>query len=250
MRSRINSTSRLKIDPGMAGFSVTARDDGTAEFHASIDLAQLNLPKEGEVVVEAYRQNLHERFPFGTVAAIAPAHGTVLRELGAEGLKFRVKVVEPQSGRLLARGDRLGAAEPEESGRRALLRVIARDLGQEPWKTELYEDGRPVLVLNDHIPGALARLGTDPVFRSLVLPGALRQVLLMMCIAKVEDNGDDDDEDDDDGWASDWIRFAEKISGDDKPDWADIPAVHLWVDKVCQAFSAKNSFMTAFDAEH
>lgn len=250
MRSRINSTSRLKIDPGMVAFSVKARNDGTAEFHASIDLAQLKLPKDGEVVVEAYRQNLHERFPFGTVAATAPAHGTVLRELGAEGLKFRVKVVEPKSGRLLARGDRLGAAEPEESGRRTLLRVIARELGHEPWKTELYEDGRPVLVLNDHIPGALARLGTDPVFRSLVLPGALRQILLMMCIAKVEDKGDDEEEEEDDGWASDWIRFAEKISGEDKPDWADLPAVHRWVDKVCQAFSVRFSFMTAFDAEH
>jgi hypothetical protein len=172
----------------------------------------------------------------------------VLRELGAEGLKFRIKVVKPESGRLLARGDSLGTAEPEESGRRALLRVVARDLGQEPWKTEPYEDGKPVLVLNDHIPGALAKLNADPVFRALVLPGALRQVLLMMCIAKVEDKADVD-EDSDDHWASEWIRFAEKISGEEKPDWEYLPAVHRWIDKVCQAFSGRFSFMTAFDAE-
>jgi hypothetical protein len=170
MRSRINSTSRLKIDPGMAAFTVIPRGDGTAEFHADIKLANLKLPKEAEVVVEAYRQNLHERFSFGTVASIGPTDGTMLRELGAEGVRFRVKVVEPGSGRLLARGDKMGAAEPEESGRRALLRVIARDLNDEPWKTELYGDGRPVLVLNDQIPGALAKLNTDPVFARSCCP--------------------------------------------------------------------------------
>ncbi|MGP0059737.1 MAG: hypothetical protein ACLPID_10670 [Beijerinckiaceae bacterium] len=233
----------------MAIFSVSERSDGTAEFHANIDLAPLKLPKESEVVVEAYRQNLHERFPFGTVAATAPARATVLRELGAVGLNFRIKVVESQSGRLLARGDKLGAAEHGESGRRALLRVIARDLGQEPWKTVLHEDGRPVLILNDHIPGALAKLDTDPVFRSLILPGALRQVLLMMCIVKVEDNADDDDEEADDHWATEWIRFAEKISGVDKPDWGDLAEVHRWVDRVCGAFSARFSLMAIFEAE-
>jgi hypothetical protein len=249
MRSRINSTRRLKIDPAMAAFNVTQRIDGSAEFHANINLSALKLPKEGEVIVEAYRQNLHERFPFGTVASPAPAEGTVLRELGTDGLQFRVKVVEPGSGRLLARGDRLGAAEEEESGRRSLLKVITRDLDHEPWKTELH-GGRPVLVLNDHIPGVLAQLSTDPVFRSLVLPGALRQVLLMMCIEKVEDREDDDGDDgDDEGWASDWIRFAEKISGEDKPDWTDIPAVHGWVDKVCREFSARFDLTAAFEQD-
>ena len=249
MRSRINSTSRLKVEPGMAAFTVTSRSDGSADFQAHIDLAPLELPKDGEVVVEAYRQNLHERFSFGTVAATAPTESTVLRELGAEGVRFRVKVVEPQSGRLLARGDKLGASENEESGKRPLLKVVARDLGQEPWKTEIHDDGRPVLVLNDHIPGALARLNTDHVFRALVLPAALRQVLLMMCIANVDDS-DDDDDGSEDHWASDWIRFAEKISGADKPDWGEETAVHHWVDKVCQAFSARFSIMTAFDTEN
>jgi hypothetical protein len=72
----------------------------------------------------------------------------------------------------------------------------------------------------------------------------------MMCIAKVEDKDDEENDDEDDGWASDWIRFAEKISGEDKPDWADIPAVHQWVDKVCQKFSARFGLMSAFDLEN
>jgi hypothetical protein len=202
------------------------------------------------VVIEAYRQNLHERFPFGTVASIAPSQGTVLREIGADGVNFRVKVIEPNTGKLLARGDRLGGVEPEESGRRALLRVLARDLGQEPWKTELYQqDGKPILVLNENIPGALARLNSDPVFRALILPAALRQILLLMCIEKVEDTEDEVDEHGEDGWASEWIRFAELISGDDKPDWSDSIAVRHWIDKVCQAFTNKFSVMTAFDTE-
>jgi hypothetical protein len=246
MRSRINSTSREKIDSHMAAFDVTAKDDGTAQFHAHIDLSELGLPKDGEVIVEAYRQSQHERFPFGTVNAITPAYDTSLRELGAEGIRFRVKVAEPNTGRLLARGDKFGTSEPIESGRRELLRVVVRDLGQEPWKTELYDDGAPVLVLNEYIPGALAKLSTDPVFRSLILPGALRQILLMMWLKKVED---EDDGDGDDHWAADWIRFGEKITGDDKPDWSDDIAASRWIDEVCRAFSAHYRLITPFDTE-
>lgn len=247
MRSRINSTSRQKIEPTMASFAVSAGQDGTAEFQASIDLASLKLPGDGEVIVEAYRQTLHERFAFGTVDRTGPREPTTLRELGNDGVKFRVKVVEPGTGRLLARGDRLGAAESDDAGRKELLKVIVRDLGQEPWKTEIHDDGLPVLVLNDHIPDALAKIKADSLFQALILPGALRQILLMLWKEGADEAEDDDD--DDDRWATGWLRYARHLTGRDKPDWDDEAAIRLWIDDVCQEFSNQFNFVNKLPLE-
>lgn len=249
MRSRINSTSRQKIDPGMASFAVTARDDGTVDFSASIDLSRLTLPLDSEVIVEAYRQSLHERFDFGTVGHTLPRNTPTLRELGSDGVKFRVKVVEPGTGRLLARGDRLGAAQADDAGRRELLKVIVRDLGQEPWRTELHdEDGLPVLVLNDHIPDALAKIKSDPLFQALILPAALRQILLMLWREKADEAADD--EDDEGRWATGWLRYARQLTGRDKPDWdEEEAAIPRWIDDVCQAFSTQFSLLNKLAPE-
>lgn len=247
MRSRINSTSREKIDGSMASFATVAHADGTVDFQASIDLTPLQLPKDGEVIVEAYRQSLHERFAFGTVGRVAPREATVLRELGSEGVKFRIKVVEPATGRLLARGDKLGATEGEGAGRRELLKVIVRDLGQEPWKTELHDDGLPVLVLNDHIPDALAKIKSDALFQALILPGALRQILLMLWREGADEAEDDDD--DEGRWATGWLRYTRQLTGKDKPDWDDDASVWSWIDDVCQEFSNQFSFVNKLPQE-
>jgi hypothetical protein len=232
MRSRINSTGRRKIERGLTAFTVTELADGTAEFQARIDLAPLNLPADGQVVVEAYRQSIHERFPFGTTGRIAPGEPTVLRELGKNNILFRVKVVEPESGCLLASADRLAPAHEVEAGRRELLKVIFCELGQELWKTALHED-QPVLMVNRNIPDAKAKIRSDPFFQAMILPAALRQIMLMLWIEKA----DDEEEDEDGHWTTSWIRYAQQISGREKPDWSQDNEVSDWIDDVCQAFS-------------
>jgi len=247
LRSRINSTSRKKIDSGMASFAVTASGDGLADFHAKIDLGPLKLSPAGEVVVEAYRQSVHERFGFGTVANTVAREPTRLRELGTD-VRFRIKVIEPGTGRLLARGDKIGAVDSESSGRKELLKVVVRDLGQEPWKTELHaDDGQPVLVLNDHIPDALAKIKSDPMFQGLILPGALRQILLMIWLEESEES--DDDTDDEERWLTGWLRYARQLTGEDKPDWSDESAVRRWIDDVCRAFSAQFNLLHRLNPE-
>ncbi len=247
MRSRINSTSRQKIDNSMASFAITTRADGMAEFQAWIDLSPLKLPRESEVIVEAYRQALHERFAFGTVDVTFPHGAPTLRELGKEGVKFRVKVVEPGTGRLLARGDRLGAAEADDTGRKELLKVVIDDLGQEPWKTKIHDDGLPVLVLNEHIPDALTKIKSAPLFQALILPGALRQVLLLIWKERADEA--EDDEDDEDRWTTSWLRYARHLTGKEKPDWEDDTEVWTWIDDVCRAFSNQFSLLNRLVAE-
>jgi hypothetical protein len=249
MRSRINSTDRKKIDSGMAEFAVSSRDDGTASFEAQIDLSPLKLDPKAHVVVEAYRQSLHERFKFGTVDRPSAAEPTILRELGGDAIKFRIKVVEPNSGRVIARGDRFGAGSDTDAGRQELLRVVERDLGQEPWKTEIYDiDSKPVLVLNNQIPGAVGLFESDPKFRALILPAALRQVLMMLCIDRqTEEEADPDDEEG--HWSTDWIRFAQNLAGREKPDWSETAEVMNWIDDVCAAFSRQHALLSSIPVE-
>lgn len=245
MRSRINSTGRKKITSEMAGFSIKRKEDGSLEFEADIDLTPLGLPAGGEVVVEAYRQNLHERYRYGTVSDLRPLELLVLRELDPAGVKFRVKVIEAETGRLIARGDRFSADETEDNGRVELLKVVERDLGQEPWRTELFdEDNKPVLVLNNRIPDALNRIRKDPQLQAYILPAALRQVLMMLRFEKPEV-----EEDDDDRWTTQWIRFAEELTGEEKPDWSENEEVTRWIDRVCSEFSARFFLMDRIAVE-
>jgi hypothetical protein len=168
-----------------------------------------------------------------------------LRELDKDGLKFRVKVVEPGTGQLLARGDKLGAADADDAGRKELLEVIVRDLEQEPWKTELH-DGCPVLVLNDHIPDALTKIKSDPFFQALILPGALRQILLMLWKEGADEASED--EDDEERWTTAWLRYARQLTGKDKPDWDHEAATWDWIDDICRAFSNQFGFLNKLEA--
>lgn len=241
MRSRINSTGRTKIPRHLATFVVNADDGEEPQFTARIRLDNLDLPPDGEVVVEAYRQSLNERFDFGTVAAIGARSSTVLRELEPDSLSFRIKVVEPGTGRLLARGDKFQPKGTDDGARHELLKVIRRNLGAEPWKTEIHDTGLPVLVLNEHIPNVLNRIRTDRTLQAFILPAALRQILLMLWVQKA------DQEDDDDDWITRWLDFAEGITREDRPDWSDDDAVRAWIDGVCRAFSKRHDFIKEFE---
>jgi hypothetical protein len=240
MRSRINSTGRIKIKSSNVGFVLNRLVDGEWHFTAEIDLVDLNLPPESSIIVEAYRQSVHERFPFGTVGDTTPQATTALRELDSDGIRFRVKVVEPVTGRLLARADNIDPAG--ESGRTELLKVTVSDLGQEPWKTEISsQSGSPTLVLNSRIPNVGNRIKIDRAFQAMILPSALRQVLLMLSAeaAEIEEEPEGDD------WQSRWLHYAELISKVDKPDWSDRLGVQEWINSACKAFSSKYFFSDA-----
>lgn len=240
MLSRINSTGRQRIAGEMASFSLVA-DEARPTFVATIDLSTLaDLPAEGQVFVEAHRQNAIERFDFGTVARTAARGPTELRELTAESLQFRVKVVEPGTGKLLALGDRFSAGEAEHGGRQPLLTVRERDLGPEPWRTE-FEDDAAVLVLNERIPDAIARLKSDPLFQALILPAAFRQILLTVWAARRDEAEEPADHD----WCSLWLRFVRNLLDQDLPDWEKEEETLVWIDDACQAFAGRHDFMSA-----
>lgn len=239
MRSRINSTGRRRI--GHERIVILARE-GSA-FSVAVNLAGLDLPEDGCVVIEAHRQSITERFDFGTVADLRPLTPPSLRQMPIEEATFRVKVIDPASGRLLARADRL-RSDGNAGGRRELLTVRVKDIGPEPWRTELI-GGDPCLVLNDRIPGAASRITSDPVFKALVVPAAFRQVLHLLWAEHEQIEPDDDTP------ASRWLAFAAAVTGQDHPDWGDREAVFEWIDIACQRFSAEHDFIIALkDGDH
>lgn len=235
MRSRINSTGRRRITRDRIAIHVR---DSTA-FDVALALDGLALPPDGRVVVEAHRQSVTERFDFGVVADVRPATPPILRQFAVEDATFRIKVIHPDGGRLLARADRLRADAGEGGGRRELLTVRVKDIGPEPWRTELMAGDEPCLVLNDNIPSAAARITSDPVFQALVIPAAFRQVLHLLWTHGEQIDADEDTP------ASRWLTFANALTGAETPDWADSEAVLDWINAACTAFAGRHDFIIA-----
>jgi hypothetical protein len=59
----------------------------------------------------------------------------------------------------------------------------------------------------------------------------------------------EEDEDDETHWTTQWIRFAQNLTGREKPDWSEAGEVTRWIDDVCREFSARFSLMDRITAE-
>jgi hypothetical protein len=236
VRKRVNSTGRRRIE--RRHVRIDLRQGGNPSrtvVAARFLLDDLDLSPEGRIVVEPYRHGFVERLDYGTVASPGADEEPVLQELGPEGLLFRVKVVEPGTGRLLALARRLGAGDDAQP-RRELFRVRLADLGQEVWRVELETDAAPWLVLNNRIPDVAARQRT-PGFRAQVLPAAMRTVLLELWR---QNENPDEDESAEESWTRRWFDFAENMAGDDCPDPEDAAAMLTWIDRACAAFASQH----------
>jgi hypothetical protein len=225
----------------MATF-VTDPANDSGKFSAFLKLDSLDLPGDAQVIVEAYRQSISERFSYGTVANAFPKDPAVLKDLHPAEVAFRVKVVDVATGQVLARGDKFRPGEGEDSGLRPLMKLIVRDLGKQPWFVERGDAGMQ-LVLNARIEEAEKRIQADRIFRGLILPAALRQVLLLLWAERIED--EDDDEPD-----ALWFRFAENL-GCPAPESldADDAAAHEWIDAVCAAFCEREDYAAMVTGE-
>ena len=97
------------------------------------------------------------------------------------------------------------------------------------WKVDFDTGSVPELCINSKIPNAIEKMRSDPHFQALVLPAALRHVLIYYL-------WNDTDEDDEN--YSKWMAFAEGLY-DEKPEDGDPEALMNWVDDVVSAFSKK-----------
>jgi len=251
---RVNSTGRRKILREDARIFVRPDSNGTLTFDATLDLTDYDLPNDARVFVEAYRQTSFMRFPHGTVASPQPQPNLARRLTeftSRDGLLFRVKVTSTgdRAGVLLAEGDCIPVRDDEEQpdNRIALLPTAPADLGQESWRVDLTGANGPLLLVNKGV-GNWPAVAASPLFRSLVYPAAMRQVLWY--IYKVEGIRATDD---DDNWQCRWLAFATALPGIGEPplssnddDWDD------WITAAVESFARQHQMLehyTAFLAE-
>lgn len=240
MRTRLNGTGRKRIERRHAQIELATDVGGhRPRVTARFALAELGLPAAGIIIVEAYRESFVERFAFGTVAQPGPVDIPRLSELTSAKLLFRVKVVEPKSGKLLALASRLGLEAADDHPRNELFRVRTEDLGQEVWRVEIDEADAPALILHKDIAPTPHMWLRRPDVRATVLPAAMRTVLFGLW------RRNEDLDDDDDSWAQRWFRFAQALTPTEKPDNLE-EAMWNWIDEACKGFAQRHQLMEGF----
>jgi len=221
-RAKLNFTDRHSLSESDIAISV---DPAFSPLQLRVNQLGLpdSVPDNAQVLVEAYRSSTghYERVSFGDASAFKTGSGlgagrTLSRIRDAEGLRFRIKVVDGAQGRLIAEADGLRAIE--ESDERAvddLFPVIPKSLNGELWKVAFSGEG-PEIWVEKTLDQDGVFLWTLPAFQAIALPIALRLVA-----ERIIRNRDADE-----SWYARWTvflnnlspGFGELIEGDDDPD--------------------------------
>jgi hypothetical protein len=211
MKRRLNYTDRKKIKRENIAINLI-RQNGTIVAFAvnKLDLKELNLPSEGRVYVEAYYRTELKRFDFGTAGSISNPSPCELSGMAyPENLKFRILVVDPSDGKILAHADRISPEEPAE--KKPILPVEFSDLGNEIWRVEYEGDeGSPILIINNRIPNIQNIAKQDAQFLIYVYPQVIREVLTYMVFIDGIDSTIEPSTD----WHGDWIKFVRQLGVD------------------------------------
>lgn len=232
MQRTLNYTNRNRIEQKESLFSFTECDDGIPEFHVKFNLDTATYAEDADLYVEAHYKETRQRFYFGKINNITPPANRKLDELDLTGpTLFRVIIVDTSGhhGLLLASGDRFrgDTDNKDEENKSSLLTVKTSDnLGQTTWRVEFDTGGSPELWLNNKIPSAIQKMRGDPVFQSLVLPAALRQILMYYLWNEDEENE----------YHKRWMTFAETYA-EDKPEDDDPSALLDWINDIVTGFS-------------
>lgn len=235
MLRKLNFTDRAKL--AKSSFMVTMRreSDGVLAFDAALSLGGTPLPSDARVYVEAYHRTSYMRFDFGTAGSIASPADRRLTAIDSSSVRFRIKVVDAQSRRILAVADDVRVSEraPSEGGRTPLLPVqFSASLDQQPWRIS-FEADTPVLELNNRIEG-IEKLATgDPLFFALVYPAAVREILTRILL--VDRRSDAEDEE---AWSSQWLRWAARYASTPAP--SDEEDAVQWIEDAVGAFCSQH----------
>lgn len=242
MIRKFNYTDRVRILRSDVKVHINS-DGGQLAF--DVDLSAIanpkyQLPPNGTVFIEAYRQTTWMRFDFGHVGAITPAVNRSLAQFDSPiGIKFRLKVTATgASHKILAEADAIPLSERDESQRRPdeLLPVKPQRLGDEIYRLDFssLDGGRPLLLINSEA-GHYSQIGRSSSFISLVYPSVFREILVRILIV---DQYEADETNTD--WKSQWLRFALGLPGlGELPESEDPEGQSEWICRAVTAFSKK-----------
>ena len=247
MIKRVNFTGRKRIPRTLVDIAVY--DGSPRTFDARLDLASLDLPDDSAVYLEAMcaGSNAVQRFDFGKVSAITPPVAPKLSDIDGENVFFTLKVVDTTQrfGRILGIAENVRperAGEQTATGRKGILPIEERDLGQELWRLE-FRQADVFLLVNKNMTGMVDRICSDPGVYSVIYPAVVRSVLQRA----IAENGDIEDEDD--NWKKLWLQFGKKLH----PELAPPPGaedaaedIDEWVDEVVNSFCTEHRLLDKF----
>ena len=249
MIRKFNYTGRQRIPHTKVQIRLIPDEPRPPLFEAKLDFADLGLPSDGSVFIEAYDKSSYMRFSCGTVEFPVQQSDCHLSELQSrDGISFRVKVVDitAQHGKVLAIADRLPPVrlDEKEADKESILGVRYSDgLGDEVWRLDL-SGNLPLLELNKDLEDLSLReiVRSDPLFISLVLPAVVRQIFAYIVDQGVDASGDD--------WKSLWLRYAAQIGAEPDIRWSDREEKEKWIDSAvvpafCRKFKIKERFRQA-----
>lgn len=142
-----------------------------------LELDGYDLESDEQVIVVARAGNTSRRYEIGVVSAWSPEPRDLSGLDGSQVLRFRILIRKKDSKRLTATAENLRCAGDGDI--ESLLPIVSTDLGQRLWAIIIDEDGA-VLQCNERVFPSGASAESYAPFRSLVLPEALRQVLLYL----------------------------------------------------------------------
>jgi hypothetical protein len=208
MKRRLNYTGRKKIKRENVSINFIRQNGAVVAFAVNkLDLSELLLPSKARVYVEAYYRTELKRFDFGTAGSISNPSPCDLSGMAyPENLKFRILVVDPSDGKILAHADRISPEEPAE--KKPILPVEFSDLGNEIWRVKYEGDeGSPILIINRKIPNIQNIAKQDAQFLIYVYPQVIREVLTHMVFVDEVDSTTEPSTD----WHGDWLNFIRQL---------------------------------------
>jgi hypothetical protein len=235
MIRKFNYTGRKKIRRSDVRIDLLRDEAGKRFFNAALRLADMALPADARIYLEAYHRTGYQRYDLGTVENRRTPPDRKLSDFSESALPlFRIKVVDNSAahGRILAAVDKVRAESIEEApaDSQSLLFVEYDDLGHKIWNLDLDGDW-PLLKLNRRVEEISLVASSDNRFLSLVYPEVLRQILKRILI---EDEHTDPDCDDD--WPSLWLKLACSLPGVPLPPQVSKPGQIVWIEKAVESF--------------
>lgn len=246
MIRKFNYTGRKKIKRTSVRIDILRNGEGRRFFNAVLQIADMQLPENAHVYIEAYRRTAYQRFDFGTIAKlVVPADRRLFHFSDAAIPLFRVKVVDRTGthGRIVAAADKIRPESGDElpAGSQSLLFVEYEDLGNNIWQLDLEGDW-PILKLNRNADEISLIASSDNRFLPLVYPEVFRQILNRIMITDEHTDPDCDDD-----WPSLWLRLACTLPGMVPPPQTGKTNQQSWIDQAVESFSASNKLLELFN---
>ena len=190
------------------------------EFDWSMKPALEQIPPNAKVFVDVGKDMSFMRFDYGTFGNPVSPDNVSLSELDSwTSASFVVRVVD--GGNLLAASKKhtVSIAQPDLKSRRSLIIADYEDLGERPWKLEVYEEIQlPKLVFNqkwwDAAMDSGKPLQEDSKVMGMIMPSVFEGMLNFLMISMKADLYRWYE---DQTWKGAWIRFARSLLPENTP---------------------------------